>query len=114
MPSSQTLTGQGAHIVIDQSKVRVVDELIQRGAPGFPRSLTWWRRNVPLWLDVTENEQGHIVLQPNGHQADGTVLEVTPALRRRHIRYAHDWVGSRVFLDLSDAIVAETVEGGAR
>jgi len=92
-------------IVIDQSKIRIDEDLVRRGAPGFPRSMDWWKRNTPLWLDATEDEQGRIVLEPNGRQADGTVREVTPMLRRRHLQYARNWATSRAFLDLSDALV---------
>ncbi|MFZ4150454.1 hypothetical protein [Streptomyces pseudogriseolus] len=104
-PSSQTA------LVVDQLKIRIDEDLVRRGAPGFPRSLDWWKRNTPLWLDVAESEQGRIILEPNGRQANGTVREVTPALRRRHLQYVRNWAAGLIFLDLSDAIV---IEGGAR
>ena len=97
-------------LVIDQSKIRIDDDLVQRGAPGFPHSLDWWKRYVPGWLNVAEDEQGRIVLEPNGHRADDVVLDVTPALRRRHLQYARNWMSDQIFLDFSDAIVTE---GGA-
>lgn len=106
--------GEGARIIIDQSKIRVVDDLVRRGAPGFPRSLDWWRRNVPDWLDVAEDEHGRIILEPNGYRADGVVLEVTPALCRRRLRYARNWMDNQIFLDFSDAIVTGGAEAGAR
>ncbi|GHJ04719.1 hypothetical protein TPA0906_65840 [Streptomyces olivaceus] len=91
-------------LIIDQSKIRIDEGLIRRGAPGFPRSLDWWKRNTPLWLDATEDEQGRIILEPNGLQANGVTREVTPALRRRHLQYARSWAAGLTFLDLSDAI----------
>jgi hypothetical protein len=98
-PSSQTA------LVIDQTKVRIDDDLVRRGAPGFPRSVSWWERNTPLWLDVAEDDQGRIVLTSNGRRADGVVLAVTASLRRRRLQYAREWASNLVFLDLSDAIV---------
>jgi hypothetical protein len=90
------------------------EDLARRGAPGFPRSLDWWKRNTPLWVDVAEDEQGRITLEPNGRQADGAVREVTPALRRRHLQYTRNWATSLVFLDLSDAMVNAVSEEAAR
>ncbi|WP_327335872.1 hypothetical protein OG384_04360 [Streptomyces sp. NBC_01324] len=92
-------------IVLDQSKIRISEELVSRGAPSFPRSLAWWRRNVPGWLDVSLDGNGHVVLEPNGWRADGAVLEVTPALRRRRITAARAWVDNQTFLNFTDAIV---------
>ncbi len=91
-------------LVIDQSEVRVSEKLAAQGAPGFPRPLSWWQRYAPIWLDVTEDVQGHLVLEPNGRRADGAVLEVTPALRRRHLRYARGWIGNQIHLDFSNAV----------
>jgi hypothetical protein len=91
-------------LVIDQSEVRVSERLAARGAPDFPRPLSWWQRYAPSWLDLTEDDQGRLVLEPNGHRADGAVLEVTPALRRRHLRYARNWIGNQIHLDVSNAV----------
>ena len=104
-PVSQTA------LIVDQAKIRIDEDLVRRGAPSFPRSMDWWKRNTPLWLDVAEDDEGRILLEPNGRQADGAVHEVTPALRRRHLQYARNWATSLIFLDLSDAIVDE---GGTR
>ncbi|MGW3308172.1 hypothetical protein ACWDG9_16480 [Streptomyces sp. NPDC001073] len=53
--------------------------------------------------------------EPNGHRADGAVLDVTPALRRRHLRYAQNWIGNQIHLDFSTAVflvpVARPVTG---
>ncbi|MGW0334312.1 hypothetical protein ACWD0J_20995 [Streptomyces sp. NPDC003011] len=91
-------------LVIDQSEVRLSERLAARGAPGFPRPLSWWQRYAPSWLDVTEDDHGRLVLEPNGHRADGIVLEVTTALRRRHLRYALNWIGDQIHLDFSSAV----------
>jgi hypothetical protein len=91
-------------LAIDQSEVRVSDELTARGAPGFPRPLAWWQRYVPIWLAVTEGEQGRLTLEPNGRRADGVVLEVTPALRRRHLRCALNRIAYQIHLDYSTAV----------
>jgi hypothetical protein len=97
-------------LIVDQARIRIDEDLVRRGAPGFPRSMDWWKRNTPLWLDVAVDGEGRIVLEPNGRQADGAVREVTPALRRRYLDYARNWATGLDFLDLSDAIVTD---GGA-
>lgn len=92
-------------IVLDQSKIRVGEDLVARGAPAFPRPLAWWERNVPLWLDVSLDADGRVVLESNGKRADGAVFEVTPALRRRRLADARAWMGDRIHLDLTGAVV---------
>ncbi|MFJ1744354.1 hypothetical protein ACIOG4_37610 [Streptomyces microflavus] len=92
-------------IVLDQSRIRIGEDLVARGAPAFPRPLVWWERNVPLWLDVSLDADGCVVLEPNGRRADGAVFEVTPALRRRRLAAARSWLGDRVHLDLVGAVV---------
>jgi hypothetical protein len=97
-------------IVIDQAKIRVSDDIAARMKPGseFPRSLAWWQRIVPCWLTATEDAKGHIVLTPNGYQADGNVYELTPALMRREMRHAQDWLfaWNKGHIDFTDAIAA--------
>lgn len=90
-------------IVIDQTKIRIDADLVRRGAPPFPRPLTWWQRTVPVWVDVSETEDGRIVLTPNGKRADGYQYELTPAVIRREIKTIVRYLGDRRFLDFSDA-----------
>ncbi|MET9056180.1 hypothetical protein ABZW50_34150 [Streptomyces bacillaris] len=77
-----------ARLVLDQTKIRIRADLVAKGAPPFPRLLTWWQRNAPCWLDVSLDTDGRIVLEPNGKRADEVVREVTPALRRRDLAAA--------------------------
>lgn len=94
-------------IVIDQTKIRISDELAARMKPGaeFPRPLAWWQHIVPIWLTASEDTDGHIVLTPNGHRADGHVYDVTPTVARQEIRAARQWLAGRSHLDFTDAIV---------
>jgi hypothetical protein len=99
-------------IVIDQAKIRVSDVIAARMAPGAefpPRSLAWWQRIVPIWITAIEDDDGRIVLAPNGHHAGGTVTELTPAVMRREVRYARDWLAgwNAGLIDLTDAIVSD-------
>ncbi|WP_406325216.1 hypothetical protein [Streptomyces niveus] len=93
-------------IVLDQSKIRIITTKPIKPGAEFPRSITWWRRNVPLWLDVSLDDNGHVVLEPNGKRADGAVLDVTPALRRRRLDAARDWVARQIHFDFINAIVS--------
>lgn len=96
-------------IVIDQTKIRVSDEIAARMKPGaeFPRSLDWWQRIVPCWITASEDADGHIVLAPNGHSAGGHVYELTPAVMRREMQYARAWLAdwNRGHVDFTDALV---------
>ena len=94
-----------SRLVLDQSEIRISEELVARGAPAFPRPLAWWRRNAPIWLDVSLDSAGRVVLEPNGQRADGAALEVTPALRRCRIAAARTWMDNQIYLDFTDAIV---------
>lgn len=90
-------------IVIDQTKIRIDADLVRRGAPPFPRPLAWWQRTVPLWVDVSETEDGRIVMAPNGKRADGHRYELTPPVVRRELKQIVRYLGGRRFLDFSDA-----------
>jgi hypothetical protein len=90
-------------IVIDQTKIRIDADLVRRGADPFPRPLAWWQRTVPIWVDVSETEDGQIVLAPNGKRADGYRYELTPSVVRREIKAIVRYLGDRPFLDFSDA-----------
>ncbi|WP_086559935.1 hypothetical protein [Streptomyces africanus] len=90
-------------IIIDQAKIKVDENLVRRGAPPFPRPLTWWQRTVPIWVDVSEAEDGRIVLTPNGKRADGYQYELTPAVVHQEIKAIVKYLGDRRYLDFSDA-----------
>lgn len=92
-------------IVLDQSKIRVHAKLPIKPGSQFPRSIEWWQRYVPLWLDISIDEVGHVVLKANGRRADGAVLEVTPALSRRRLRAARQWMASRIHFDFSESVI---------
>ena len=91
-------------IVIDQAKIRIDADLVRRGAPPFPRPLTWWQRTVPIWVDVSEAEDSRIVMTPNGKTADGRQTELTPAATRRYAKAIVKYLAGRRFLDFSDAL----------
>ena len=90
-------------IVIDQTKIRVSDE----AAPPFPHPLDWWQRYVPCWLTVSEDEQGRLVLTPNGHRADGFACEPTQAAVRRDLKAVTRWLDGNLVLDFTHAIVTD-------
>ncbi|GAA2680053.1 hypothetical protein GCM10010400_49280 [Streptomyces aculeolatus] len=94
-------------IVIDQTKIRISDEITVKPGSEFPRPLWWWQRWTPVWLDVSENADGHLVFEANGKRADGKVFEVTPQLRRNALRGARRWMADLRYLDFSDALVAD-------
>lgn len=91
-------------IVIDQSKIRIAEELVAKGASPFPRPLAWWQRTIPVWVDATETEDGRIILTPNGKVADGRQNELTPADIRRDLKAIQRYLDGRNYLDFSDAI----------
>ncbi|WP_432111392.1 hypothetical protein [Streptomyces sp. YPW6] len=91
-------------LVLDQTKIRIRPDLVAKGAPPFPRPLTWWQRNAPCWLDVSLDNSGHVVLEPNGTRADGVVVEVTPARRRRDLAAVRNWLLGWNGLDVTDAL----------
>jgi hypothetical protein len=91
-------------IIIDQTKVRIDPDLVRRGAPPFPRPLAWWQRNMPLWVDASETEDGRVVLIPNGKTPDGRQVELTPAAVRRHVEAAAKCLAGMRFLDFSNAV----------
>jgi hypothetical protein len=93
-------------ITLDQTKIRVVTAEPLKPGAEFPRGLGWWQRYVPVWLDVSFDVDGNVVLEPSGRRADGVVREVTPAMRRRYLAAAKGWIDSHLFLDFTDAIVA--------
>ncbi|MFG2747994.1 hypothetical protein [Streptomyces xanthophaeus] len=92
-------------VILDQAKVRIDPALKVKPGAEFPRPLAWWQRYVPIWLDATEDGQGHIVLTPNGRIADGRVQGVTPAIARRDVQRALAWLDNQIHLDFTDAIV---------
>ncbi|WP_055566040.1 hypothetical protein [Streptomyces atriruber] len=91
-------------IVIDQSKIRIAEELVARGAPSFPRPLAWWQRTIPVWVDAAETEDGRIALTPNGKVADGRQEELSPADIRRDLKAIQRYLDGHHSLDFSDAI----------
>jgi hypothetical protein len=91
-------------IVIDQSKIRIAEDLVTKGATPFPRPLAWWQKTLPIWIDAAEAEDGHIVLTPNGKVADGSEDELTSADVRRDLKAIRQYLGGRYYLDFSDAI----------
>jgi len=93
-------------IVIDQAKIRIDANLVQRGAAPFPRPLAWWQRTLPVWATAEELDGGRIALSPSGMVADGRQLEMTPALVRRELKQIRKYLDGRRFLDFSDAIEA--------
>jgi hypothetical protein len=93
-------------IVIDQSKIRIDENLVRRGAAPFPRPLAWWQRTLPIWVDAAETEDGHIVLTPNGKVADGSQIDLTPGNVRSELKQIQRYLDGRNFLDFSDAIVS--------
>lgn len=96
-------------IVIDQTKLRVRGITVKPGSE-FPRPLDWWQCFVPGWLTASSDGENRIVLEPNGHRADGHVYELTPAVYRREMKHARRWLDALLYLDTSDAIVAERGE----
>jgi hypothetical protein len=90
-------------LIIDQTKVRIDPDLVHRGAPPFPRSLAWWQRNMPLWVDTSETKDGKIVLTPNGKHADGRQTELTPAAAHHNVKAIARYLSNLTFLDFSDA-----------
>jgi hypothetical protein len=64
-------------------------------------------------MNVATDSQGLIVLEPNGKHPDGSVIEVTPAVRRRRLQAARQWIDNQIYLDFSDAVAADP-EGGVR
>lgn len=92
-------------IVIDQTKIRVDEEITDKGGITFPRPLAWWQKTLPMWIDAAETEDGRIALTPNGKFPDGSSIELTPAVVRRNIGYIRNYLDQRRFLDFSDAIV---------
>ena len=95
------------HITLDQAKIRINPTLVVKSGAEFPRSLAWWQRYVPIWLDVSIDSDGHVVLEPNGKRADGAFFEVTPALRRRALRDARKWMANQIHLDFAEADLSE-------
>ncbi|TGB13881.1 hypothetical protein [Streptomyces sp. MZ04] len=91
-------------IVINQSKIRIAQELVAKGAPPFPRPLAWWQRTVPVWVDAAEAEDGRIVLTPNGKFADGRQEELTRVGVRRDLKAIKRYLDRHYALDFSDAI----------
>ncbi|WP_055694668.1 hypothetical protein [Streptomyces prasinopilosus] len=92
-------------IVIDQSKIRLDQDLARRGAPGFPRSLKWWQRNTPGFTDATILDDDRIALTINDKLPNGQRIELTPAIIRRRMNALRTALDNRMFLDFSDAIV---------
>ncbi|MEU0133372.1 hypothetical protein ABZ172_04925 [Streptomyces sp. NPDC006296] len=95
-------------IVLDQSKIRISEALDVKPGAEFPRTLAWWQRYVPLWLDASLDSDGHVVLEPNGRRADGSALDATPALRRRRMKAAERWMDNQIHLDFTNAIARPT------
>ena len=93
-------------IVIDQSKIRIDEDLVRRGAAPFPRPLSWWQRMVPIWVDAAETDGNRIVLTPSGKVADGSTFELTPATVRSELKAIRRYLDGREYLDFSDAIEA--------
>lgn len=91
-------------IVIDQSKIRIAEELVAKGAPPFPRPLAWWQRIIPVWVDATETDNGHITLTPNGKVADGRQEDLSPADVRRELKAIQRYLDGWHSLDFSAAI----------
>jgi hypothetical protein len=94
-------------VILDQVKVRIDPALKIKPGAEFPRSLAWWQRYVPIWLDATEDDRGRIVLTPNGRIADGRVQEVTSAIGRRDVQRALAWMDHQIHLDFTDAFVSD-------
>lgn len=90
-------------IVIDQEAIRLDPDLVRRGATPFPRPLTWWQKTLPIWVDAAEDENGRIILTPNGRTADGRQMELTPARTRRYLKAIQNYLARRRFLDFTDA-----------
>lgn len=90
-------------IVINQSKIRIAEGLVAKGAPPFPRPLAWWQRTVPVWVDAAETEEGRIILTPNGKCADGRQEELTSAGIRRDLKLIQRYLDGHYSLDFSDA-----------
>lgn len=91
-------------VIIDQSKIRIDEGLVAKGAAPFPRPLAWWQRTIPVWVDAAETEDGRVVLTPNGKVADGRQEELTPADVRRDVKAIQRYLNGRNYLDFSDAI----------
>ena len=94
-------------IIIDQAKIRIDADLVRRGAPPFPRPLTWWQKTTPVWMSVEELGEGRIALSPSGKVADGRQVELTTAAVRRYLKAIVKYLAGRTFLDFSDAIETE-------
>jgi hypothetical protein len=93
-------------VIIDQSKIRIDENLVAKGAVPFPRPLAWWQRTTPVWVDVAEVDGGRIALIPNGKVADGRQEELTPAAIRQDLKAIRRYLAERHYLDFSDAIEA--------
>jgi hypothetical protein len=92
-------------IVIDQSKIHIREDLVLRGAPGFPRPLEWWQRSLPVWVTASEGIDGSLILEPNGKMANGCQLELTAKVLRGEMQAIRRYLADRQVLDFSDAIV---------
>lgn len=73
-------------LVIDQS-------LIQ--APQFPRPLEWWAKWTPCWITPHLDDTGRVVMEPNGLLPNGRQMEMTAAMRRRHLAQYRQMLAER-------------------
>ncbi|MFE1451939.1 hypothetical protein [Streptomyces olivaceoviridis] len=92
-------------IVIDQTKVRIDEQLIRRGATPFPRPLEWWQRTLPIWVTASEGIDGTVILEPNGKVANGRQRKLTPTVLRQEMKAIRSYLASRTHLDFSDALI---------
>ncbi|MFJ4473204.1 hypothetical protein ACIP2X_37720 [Streptomyces sp. NPDC089424] len=64
-------------------------------APNFPRSLGWWQRRLPVWLDASVDDQGRVKVEPNGWCLDGSFEDLSLSERRRELTAARSYLSQR-------------------